>query len=82
ADTFLGTPKFWSVSVSPIFGENGEVVRILSVSRDHTTLQEAREQQLLLNGELSHRLKNVLSIIQSIANQTLRDAVTLEDASA
>ncbi|PVE57746.1 PAS domain S-box protein [Arthrobacter sp. TPD3018] len=82
ADTFLGTPKFWSVSVSPIFGENGEVVRILSVSRDHTTLQEAREQQLLLNGELSHRLKNVLAIVQSIANQTLRDAVTLEDASA
>ena len=82
ADTFLGTPKFWSVSVSPIFGENGRVERILSVSRDHTTLEEAREQQRLLNGELSHRLKNVLTIVQSIANQTLRDATTLEEASA
>lgn len=82
ADTYLGTPKFWSVSVSPIFGENGRVERILSVSRDHTTLEEAREQQRLLNGELSHRLKNVLTIVQSIANQTLRDAVTLEEASA
>lgn len=82
ADTHLGNSKFWSVSVSPIFGENGRVERILSVSRDHTTLEEAREQQRLLNGELSHRLKNVLTIVQSIANQTLRDAATLEDASA
>ncbi len=82
ADTYLGTPKFWSISVSPIFGEHGQVERILSVSRDHTTLEEAREQQRLLNGELSHRLKNVLAIVQSIANQTLRDAVTLEEASA
>lgn len=81
-DTLLGTTKFWSVSVSPIFGENGRVERILSVSRDHTTIEEAREQQRLLNGELSHRLKNVLTIVQSIANQTLRDAQTLEDASA
>jgi two-component sensor histidine kinase len=82
ADTYLGTPRFWSVSLSPIFGENGQVERILSVSRDHTVLEEAREQQRLLNGELSHRLKNVLTIVQSIANQTLRDAVTLEEASA
>lgn len=82
ADTGRGTAKFWSVSVSPIFGQDGRVERILSVSRDHTALEAAREQQRLLNGELSHRLKNVLTIVQSIANQTLRDPPTLEDAAA
>ncbi|WP_298089729.1 PAS domain-containing protein [uncultured Sphingomonas sp.] len=42
ADTYLGTPKHWSISVSPIPGPDGEVARILSVSRDHTELQKAR----------------------------------------
>lgn len=86
ADTYIGTPKWWSVSVSPIRDTNGSVSRILSVSRDHTALCEARQQQQLLNGELAHRLKNMLALVQSIANQTLRDgatpAVTLNALSA
>lgn len=71
ADTFIGTAKHWSVSVSPIPNERGEVARILSVSRDHTEFQKAREQQQLLNGELAHRIKNVMSVVQAIAHQTL-----------
>ncbi|MET7245612.1 PAS domain-containing protein [Methylobacterium sp. EM32] len=33
---------------------------------------QAEAQQALLNGELSHRLKNTLSMVQGIAGQTLR----------
>lgn len=32
----------------------------------------AEQQQAILNGEISHRLKNMLSMIQAIASQTLR----------
>ncbi|AWN51073.1 GAF domain-containing protein [Methylobacterium sp. 17Sr1-1] len=32
----------------------------------------AEEQQVILNGELSHRLKNTLAMVQGIASQTLR----------
>jgi two-component sensor histidine kinase len=71
ADTFLGTPKHWSVSVSPILGPDGRTARILSVSRDHTELHRAHEQQQLLNGELAHRIKNTMSVVQAIAHQTL-----------
>lgn len=74
ADTFTGTPKFWSISVSPIPGPDGRVSRILSVSRDITELHEAQEQQLLLNGELAHRIKNTMSVVQAIAHQTLGKA--------
>ncbi len=34
ANTFLGTPKWWDVQVTPIFGADGRPERILSVSRD------------------------------------------------
>ena len=39
----------------------------------------AENQQLLLNQELSHRMKNMLAMIQAIANQTLK-RVTEQDA--
>ncbi|HEX8486789.1 sensor histidine kinase [Sphingomonas sp.] len=82
ADTFRGTPRWWDVSVSPIPGPTGLPDRILSVSRDTTALMAAQEQQRLLNGELGHRLKNILTLVQSIASQTFRRADSLEDAGA
>lgn len=33
----------------------------------------AEQQQEMLNGEIAHRLKNMLSMVQAIASQTLRD---------
>ncbi|WP_246692566.1 PAS domain-containing protein [Methylobacterium sp. WL64] len=41
---------------------------------------EAEEQQRILNLELSHRLKNTLTLVQSIASQTLRNAENLREA--
>lgn len=36
--------------------------------------QRAEDRQELLNGELAHRMKNSLSVVQAIANQTLGSA--------
>ena len=52
------------------------------MSRDHTALEQVRQQQQLLNGELAHRIKNILTLVQSIASQTMRDAPSPEEASA
>ncbi|MBP0644946.1 hypothetical protein J8J17_24440, partial [Mycobacterium tuberculosis] len=35
---------------------------------------QAEHEQGILNQELSHRLKNTLTMVQAIATQTLRDA--------
>ncbi|GJE44585.1 sensor histidine kinase [Methylobacterium soli] len=40
----------------------------------------ADEQQATLNRELSHRMKNVLAMVQAIATQTMRNAVDLDAA--
>lgn len=42
ATTMKGTGKWWDVTVSPIFDENGKVEKLLSVSRDVTAEHEAR----------------------------------------
>lgn len=73
ANTAKGTRRFWDVKVSPILAEDGSVESILSVSRDITTVKNFEDEQSLLRGELSHRMKNLLALVQSIARQTLKD---------
>jgi two-component sensor histidine kinase/PAS domain-containing protein len=61
-------PRQWSAS---------EVAFVQSVAdQTHATVAKLRaeEHQRLLNQELSHRLKNTLAMVQSIASQTLRRA--------
>jgi two-component sensor histidine kinase len=41
---------------------------------------EAEEQQRVLNQELSHRMKNMLAMVQSIATQTMRTATDMNTA--
>lgn len=80
ANTAKGNRRFWDVKVAPVFGKGGEVENILSVSRDITALRNFEEQQYLLRNELSHRIKNILALVQAVASQTLRDDMTMEEA--
>lgn len=43
---------------------------------------EAEAEQELLNNELSHRLKNMMTLVQAIAGQTLRDVADRESVQA
>jgi len=48
--------------------------QVASLVRQATERRHAEERQALLNHELSHRLKNILAMVQAIATQTLRNA--------
>jgi len=73
AETGKGRRRWWDVAVSPICDASGAVVQILSISRDITDLKEAQDRQRLLMEELSHRVRNTLTMIKALAGQTLRD---------
>lgn len=63
----------------------GEIAFVRSLAdRTHQALArvDAEEQRRILNNELAHRLKNTLAVVQSIANQTLRDAKDREAVNA
>ncbi|MCA0425611.1 MAG: PAS domain-containing protein [Proteobacteria bacterium] len=82
ADTLKGTRKYWDVKISPILGPDGQPEAILAVSRDVSVLKQAEERQRILGRELSHRLKNVIALIQAVANQTFRADADPETAKA
>jgi two-component system CheB/CheR fusion protein len=52
---------------------------VLESTRDVTERRQWEERQRLLLGELSHRVKNTLAVVQAIAHRTLRDSASTED---
>ena len=62
--------------LAPLRDGDGRLTGYAAVAHDITQRKaEERTRQLLL-GELNHRVKNTLAIVQSIASQTLRRAET------
>lgn len=77
ADTAKGSPRWWNVTVTPIFGAEGksaEPSHILSISRDVTETRTIQLQRELLTDELDHRLKNLLAVVAAVATQTFSGA--------
>ncbi len=66
----------------PIARADGSPDGIFVQAIDVTRQVEAERQQRLVNREIGHRLKNQLAVVQSIINQTLRNAPDLGAASA
>ncbi len=73
ANTAKGTPKYWDVQVSPILDDENRPSHLLSISRDITEEWQAAERLQFLTDELQHRVKNTLTTVMAIANQTFRD---------
>ncbi|RVU18450.1 PAS domain-containing protein [Methylobacterium oryzihabitans] len=66
---------FFLLAAEPRDWSEGELSFIRTVAdrtRSAVARIEAEERQDLLNRELSHRLKNTLAVVQSIASQTLK----------
>nr|WP_240350432.1 PAS domain-containing protein [Pseudomonas viridiflava] len=57
ANTYLGTPKWWDVQVTPMFDETGVVEKILCISRDITATRAAEEDLRTLNATLEERVE-------------------------
>ena len=78
ADTAAGNRRYWDVRVTPMLDAQGQADRILVVSRDITYLKRIEEEREQVMNEVSHRLKNAFGMVQSVINQTLRQAASLE----
>lgn len=68
-----------SLTVSPLRSKAGLIVGASKVARDVTERKQSEELQRLLFNELNHRVKNTLTIVQAIAQQSLRRATDMDD---
>ncbi|MBW9118115.1 PAS domain-containing protein [Rhizobium cauense] len=71
----------WAFSRAiPVFDEHGAISEWFGMASDVTVRRQAEEQRVLLNSEMSHRLKNILAVANSVASQTLRSAPDMPTA--
>ena len=63
-----------SLTVSPVKDAHGRVIGASKIARDISERKRAEEQELLLIGEMKHRIKNSLATVQALATQTLHTA--------
>src|ERR1700677_402102 len=59
-----------SITVSPIKDASGRAVGASKMARDISDRRRAQEQQELLLGEMKHRTRNFVAVINGIARQS------------
>ncbi|HEY9344521.1 MAG TPA: PAS domain S-box protein, partial [Inquilinus sp.] len=74
-----GSPIEISLTISPIRSRTGEIVGASKIARDITERQRARERQILLLREMSHRVKNLFALAGAVVTLSTRTARSPED---
>lgn len=67
-----GEKVWWQISVSPLRESSGELVGILTISRDVTDLVRLRDGERTLALEMKHRLRNAYTVASAIVTQSAR----------
>lgn len=60
-----------SLTISPIYDEDGQIIGASKIARDISLRREAERMQRVLVQEMKHRVKNILATVLAIARQTL-----------
>ena len=75
-----GDTLFWEVNSGLTFDDASNPVGLHVVARDVSERKRFEKHQQLLVGELNHRVKNTLAIVQSLAHQSFRADASPADA--
>lgn len=71
--------RCYELHVEPLPGENDEIAGVTSALFDITERKTHESHLRLVMRELTHRSKNLLAVIQSMARQTARHAGSIDD---
>lgn len=67
-----GEARWWQISVSPLLEPTGELIGILTISRDVTEHVRTREAERTMALEMKHRLRNAYTVASAIVTQSAR----------
>jgi diguanylate cyclase (GGDEF)-like protein/PAS domain S-box-containing protein len=67
--TALGTPKWWDLSVSPVFNAEGKVTRLLALSRDVTDAKRNEVEVAAAARRLSNVLESTMDSVVSVDSE-------------
>lgn len=71
--------RWWEAVQTPLMAADGSVRWVVQQLRNVTEREDARRQRALVAEEMSHRVKNVLAVVQGVARLSGHDARTLDE---
>lgn len=71
---------YWTFSYSPLFDDAGKIQGLMNVTVDMTATVMSRRNQQVMQRELLHRVKNILSVTSTVVTSSLRTAGSIEEA--
>jgi two-component sensor histidine kinase len=74
-----GEPLWFDLRIEPELGADGTVAGLTCACIDITERMRWEEHQRILLLELAHRSKNLLAVVQSLANQSGKNAASVEE---
>jgi PAS domain S-box-containing protein len=77
-DTSLGR-QTWDVALEPLRDSTDKLTGLTGAALEITERKQAEERQQLLLAELSHRVKNTLATVQSVATQTAMHSESIQE---
>lgn len=77
--TAKGTPKWWDVGVSPVFGASGDIESLLVINRDVSMDVQRKEEIEVMSLEMRHRLKNAYAVSAAIAKVSASNRPDLQE---
>jgi two-component sensor histidine kinase len=74
-----GRYRYFQTRAAPVRAPDGRILEWLGTSTDMDDLLRLQEQQSVLVGELQHRTRNLMAVVQAIMLRTIKTSDTLDD---
>lgn len=71
--------RLWDIENQPLYSTDGDIIGVVQYCEDVTERESLRKERDLVVAELMHRVRNTMSVVQSVADHTLRVSNTLDD---
>ncbi|MEC7290168.1 MAG: HWE histidine kinase domain-containing protein [Pseudomonadota bacterium] len=62
--------RIWDIEQHPIYASDGKITSMVQFCDDVTEREALRKERDLVSAELSHRVRNTLAVVQSVAEHT------------
>ncbi|WP_298916063.1 HWE histidine kinase domain-containing protein [uncultured Algimonas sp.] len=69
----------WRATQDPVRDKDGQVVGLIQRAQDITRQHDLEQRNKAIGYELSHRVKNIMAVVSSVARITGRNATNVED---
>jgi two-component system CheB/CheR fusion protein len=81
-DAAANTYRWFHTRSAPVRNERGEIEEWLGTSTEIDSLRRLQDEQKVMVAELQHRTRNLITVVQAIASQTLQRSDSLDDFKA